>query len=961
MQRSSTTLRLSAVALGLSATLAGAAPQGKEKSDAEVRAEIAFARGLAEQWGFVDMAQKVISGAEAAGVSPRMADELALLECELFFSAAKSTSARRDELLAQALAAYREFTERRQYSELLPVAEAQLASVAGYYAKSLALRLESAAGEEAEQVRAELQSVLEASIAQSNKLITGLRAVPREERSEADNARLFELLLNLGDMYLELGKSQDEPTFSFAQSFGAYEDLIDEAGETSPAALRAFVGLGDNLIARSEPEEAASYYEYVVNLAMPREQDADAWEAWKDARETMSVEELEKRFLFLQLASDGLVRAQASTGNYADAVAAGLHFYNSWKREGLNLQQPLGYLALLSVSRALLDSGGYVGGNWAAGQGRYFATPEEMGTASSNRNEQHSALEVALAVAQAVNNDNKGNTLQLRAQKVISEIISRPGVQVDPEILFEAAQGDYFAKDYGAAAESFRRVLAVLERAEASKRTEIGPKLLWHLGRSYQFQGRALEAAVTFQSALERFSGDPEFDARNSASFYDVMRELQRGARGDATIQQMFQRSEELAARYQESAAGDIAFRNAQKAFEGDDFAKALELYRQVPVDAEGYELALVRVGACLERMGDLAAAEKAFGDYLDVFLEDPKNQTTDARKLASRRDAQASATFYRGRVAVKQATSGEGEWSRVVELFEGYEDAFPEQANFAPAAMQALLDAYEATGQRPKVRAVYEKMTRLFPASPRTGAAAATYYALLKSDFDKEQDPAKKQTLLRAMAENLEVLNRTSPQPNYKNLRAEAGHWMDLSEWQKAEALYETIVQRFGAGPEADEIQKLVVPNLADAYLMLHKPAKVVEVLAPQVDAKKASRNGARTFARALAGWAHYSADGAVEVETGQGTVEELEKATGLLYQLESAVQSWTADWYAYRFDRLYAYYVWSKLDSKKLEYLKSELSTMSNDNALGRQFKHEQMSEPQRQLYLWLAQQAQ
>jgi hypothetical protein len=921
-----------------------------------VREEIEFARGLAEQWGFVDMAQKVIAKAEAGEVSPRMADELALLECELYFSAAKSNSARRDELLAQALAAYREFTERRQYSELLPVAEAQLVSVAGYYAKSLSLQLESAAGEQAETLRTELSSVLEAAIAQSNKLISGLRAVPREERSEADDARLYELLLNLGDMYLELGKTQDEPTFSFAQSFGAYEDLINEAGETSPAALRAFVGLGDNLIARGETEQAASYYDYVVELAIPRDPTA-----WKEAREGMSAEELDKRFLYLQLATQGLVRALAATGDYEAAVNAGLHFYNTWKREGLALQQPLGYLALLSVSRALLDSGGAVGGNWTAGEGKYYATPEEMAAAHSNRRDQHSALEVALGMAQAVNNDNKGNTLQLRAQKVISEIISRPGVNVDPEILFEAAQGDFFARDYGAAAEAFKRVLAVLERAEASKRTEIGPKLLWHLGRSYQLQGRVLEAAVTYQSALERFSGDPEYDARNSTGFYSAMQDLQRSARGDATIQQMFQRSEELVARYQESAAGDIAFRNAEKAYGENDFAKALELYRQVPVDAGGYERALVYTGVSLERLGDLAGAEKAFSDYLEVFLKDPKNQTTDARKLASRREAQASATFYRGRVALKQATSGEGKWERVIELFENYEDSFPEQANFAPAAMQALIDAYEATGQRPKVKATFEKMTRLFPASPRTGQAAATYYGVLKRDHDKEQDPARKQALLREMAENLEVLNRTSPEASYTNLRTEASHWMDLSEWAKAEALYETIVQKFGAGPDAQDIEKFVVPKLADAYLMLRKPAKVVEVLKPLVDAKKVTRGAAQTYGRALAGWAHYTPEGAVQVEPGQGTAEDLKTATDLLYQLESAVQSWTADWYAYRFDRLYAYFVWSKLDSKKLEYLKSELGNMSNDSALGRQFKHEQMSEPQRQLYLWLAEQVQ
>lgn len=954
MQRTSRTFRLTALALGIAAGLSPAAAQGKEKSDAEVREEVEFARGLAEQWGFVEMAQRVIRDAEAAGVSTRMADELALLKCELFFSAAKNNAARRDELLGQALAAYQDFVERRPYSELLPVAEAQLASVAGYYAKSLSLKLESAAGEEAEAVRSELQRVLEEAIAQSNKLISGLRAIDREERTEADNARLYELLLNLGDMYLELGKTQDEPTFSYGQSFGAYEDLISEAGETSPAAMRAFVGLGDNLMAQGETEDAASYFEFVVDWVIPRDP-----ELWKEARDGMSGDELEKRFLYMQLATNGWIQALSSSGQYAEAAAAGLHLYNTWKREGLNLQQPLGYLALLSFARALLDSGGYVGGSWATGEGQYFATRDDMAAKFSNRRDQRTALEVALSIAQTVNDDNRGNTLQLRAQKVISEVISRPGVAVDPEILFEAAMGDYNTRDYAAAAESFKRVLATLERAEDSKRLEMAPKLYWHLGRCYQFQDRLMEAAVTFQAALERYSGDPTYDASNSSSFYDTMRALQRTARGDPQVQELFQRSEQLVARFKESAAGDIAFRNAEKAYNEDDYEKARELYRQVPVDAEGYEKALVFAGVCSYRLKDFAAAEKAFSDYLKVFLEDPKNQTTDTRKLARRSEAKASAVFYWGQTAYKQAKAGEGKWEKVVELYDGYEDTFPDQVRFAPAAMFSLIEAYEALGQRPKVRAVYEKMTRLFPESQFTGGAAALYYDALKRDWEKETDAAKKTALLREMAENLEVLNRTAAQPSYKNLYVEATHWTDLREWTKAKDLFEKLVARYSEGETAEDVQKSVLPKLGEAYLMLREPAKVVELLAEQVEAKKATRGTALTYARALAGWAHYDeAAGAVQVETGVGGAENFEKATAILQQLEDAVQSWTPDWYVYKFDKLFAYSQWAKLDSKKLEYVKSQLGFMTTN--LDRQFKHENMTEPQRQLYLWLAQEA-
>jgi len=363
----------------------------------------------------------------------------------------------------------------------------------------------------------------------------------------------------------------------------------------------------------------------------------------------------------------------------------------------------------------------------------------------------------------------------------------------------------------------------------------------------------------------------------------------------------------------------------------------------------------------CSYRLGEMGAAEKAFSDYLKVFLEDPKNQTTDARKLARRSEAKASAVFYWGRVAHKQAKDGQGKWEKVVELYGGYEDTFPDQVRFAPAAMFSLIEAYEALGQRPKVRATYEKMTRLFPESQFTGGAAALYYDALKRDWEKESDAARKSALLREMAENLEVLNRTAPQPSYKNMYVEGTHWMDLGEWTKAEALFEKVVQRFAEGENAEEVRKNVLPKLGLAYLMLRKPAKTVEVLAEQVDAKQATRSTAQVYARGLAGWAHYDeAAGAVQVETGLGGEDNIKKATEVLQQLESAADKWTEDWYAYKFDMLYAYYLWSKLDSKKLETVKSQLGFLSSDSNLGRQFKHDKMSEAQRQLYLWLAQEA-
>lgn len=926
----------------------------QERSDIAVRDEIEFARGLASEWGFIDLAQRVVDATETGEISQRMQEELALLECELYYSAAKRNSDRRNELLAEALDAYEEFVERRPYSELLPQAESQLVKVAGLYARSLSMSLDEAAGEEAETLRTKLQEVLDAAIEQSNKLISGLEALPRDERTEADSRRLHELLLNLGDMYLELAKTQDDPTFSFEQSNKAYEDLVDSAGEGEPAALQAFVGIGNNYLEQGEFLDAASFFEYVVELAVSK----DDPEAWARAREEMSPAELEKRFLFMQLATGGLIDAYVKAGDRATAVEWGMHFYNTWKREGLNLQQPLGYMALLSVAESLTSAGGFIGGSWAQGEGQWFATREEM-DGKFNRRDQNSALDIALTMAQQANDDNKGNTLQIRAQKVINEIISRPGVEVDPEILFEAAMGSYNARDWGDAVESFKRVLASLEHADSVKRTEIGPKLMWHMGRSYQRLDRLFEASATFQVALERFSGDPQYDQDNAKGFFETMRVLKGRHRGDEYLDALFTTAQDTFAEYSASAAEDIEYGKADAAYQAGDYAEAKKLYENIGVLAQAYEKARVFSGVCAYKLKDYDGAIAIFDAYINQYLTDPTNTLPPGPKQARRREAEATAWFYWGLTEFVLADAGKGDWQNVIDKLLDYETRFEGQSGYAPAAMYRVMIAYDRLDKRPEARAIYEKMLQVFPDSRWTGSASAESYRSLKARYDAEEDEAKKTAILREMAENLQVLNRTAAAPSYSNMKAEAGHWMDLGEYETAEALYESALAKFGDGDLAEDIDKFVLPPLGEAYLRLEKPQQAADALARLVDEKKATRPSAQVYGRALAGWVEYvGGDGeAVRVHVGLGGAENLEKAIESVFKpLDGAAEKWTTEWFDFKFDMLYAYHLWSELDSKKKEVVRGQLDYLKAGANLGARFESDAMPESLRQKYLWL-----
>ena len=145
-----TRIQLSAAALFATLTLA-AAPA--EISDARARDELAFARGLAAEWGFVELAQEVVADLEAAGVSKKVGEELGLVKCNIFFEGARANRENRDALLQQAMESYQDYIARYSFSELLPRAESELIGVASYYTRYLSSEYEDAVGEEAERLR----------------------------------------------------------------------------------------------------------------------------------------------------------------------------------------------------------------------------------------------------------------------------------------------------------------------------------------------------------------------------------------------------------------------------------------------------------------------------------------------------------------------------------------------------------------------------------------------------------------------------------------------------------------------------------------------------------------------------------------------------------------------------------------------------------------------------------------
>ena len=488
--------------------------------------------------------------------------------------------------------------------------------------------MEDAVGDVVATLREKRIAVLTGAVVKTGELISELKAIPSDDRSEEHKRKLYELMLNRGRMLLDIGRTQEDGTFNFEQANQTLEELVFTVGEGTPPALRAYDLIGQVYAAQEDWMAARDFFQAVVEQAIPTgydpktdKSDEAEWKKMIDEFE-LGPGDKEKRWLFVELSTEGLCDAMTAMGDTAGACRYALHLYNTQKREGFSFSKQLGYPSLLSAARTLLDSGGWVGGTLGSGDTRWFASEEEAEKAVSSRRKRFPAADVALRIAQQVNSENRGNVLQVRAQKVIAEVIARSGAEVATDVLYEAAEGDYNERNDVPALAGFRRVLRSLEGKDAAARTEFGPKTFWRLGRTYQRLDMQLEAALAFREGCTAWVGDPEYDSPNAQGFYKAMETVLRTCPGDQLIKDLYEQSENLAAQFVEASKDDILYTQGDKARRKKDWPAAIEKFGQVSPSGNSYEKALVWTAVCHFRSGNADEAKRLLTEYMARSVE---------------------------------------------------------------------------------------------------------------------------------------------------------------------------------------------------------------------------------------------------------------------------------------------------------------------------------------------------
>jgi tetratricopeptide (TPR) repeat protein len=606
-----------------------------------------------------------------------------------------------------------------------------------------------------------------------------------------------------------------------------------------------------------------------------------------------------------------------------------LHFYNTWKRDGFTLSAR-GHLSLLASAQALLDSGGWIGGSQNQGTLQWFENEEQaLAAGFSGTRNSRSALDLALSIAQHVNDENRGNTLQVRAQKLISNVIDRPGVLVAPNILFEAAQGEYYGKNNHKALTSFKKVLASLDAQDDATRQEYGSKVMYFIGSCLDRLGRELEASMAFREGCTTWRGDPEYDPKNAKGYYDAIKVVMRKSSNHPIHETMFREAENLRLEMEREGAdqSELQKRIADRDYDKKEYRAARERYLTI-TEGKVYEECIVKAALCLYKLKELDRAREEFRDYVERHVVDPANAITDPKALASRDKARAQATYYLGRIAFEY-----GEWDEALKWLAGFTKQFPSQTDYGKPALYMTIKAHLAKPDIAKAKAAHAEMLESFPADKLTGSAAYVVYDALKTEQEKAEKAGEAERSLglkREMVDYVRIYNSLSTSPSFTSLRAESVLWIDLGEWTEAEGVLRGMQETFADDASVDqELTSFVLPDLGLCLLEQQRVPEAFDVLDPLVpdpdddsDERKVSSTVVHRWCRAVCGWVEGDAVNIVEVP-GVGGEDNLSDAATQyrrLVEAEAVERKWECEWYKLKFELSYAYLGWSQLDSDKL-----------------------------------------
>ncbi|MEZ5962672.1 MAG: hypothetical protein R3F56_02385 [Planctomycetota bacterium] len=883
-----------------------------------IERQVEFIRALARDLGFVALAQeetdRLLKDKKAADEFKQVAQ----LGIEISLYGAKAIRNDRERqrtLFKDALDRSKEFIERYRGDAAALPAQITLTEACYEYGRFLADEVEIARSDAPEKVH-ELEEAA-ASVFQLGKdtcdeVMAGLASAAK---SDADaHLKRGVAWLRKGILLREHARAvKKDRDYLASTSRSTLTDLALEYGEETILGMRAMFECSqvDEVIGKLDA--AASAYRDTVDAIFESLNEQELPVAARTLLGSM-----------MQEGYDRLTTTLLELGKPDDVFAAVTEFDERLKKLEAEEDTRYGHAVRLNYARALAETG------------------------------EKEKVAQGLEIAAKINDQHPADVVGLKAKNILRDILSMQSSLVSGELLYQIALGDLQSRRYEEAVQGFKRAIAAMTPAEASK---LGMLAHLNLGRAFGAQTRPLEAVYALIAGLTKYKDSDEGAASDAGRLLEVaMRQVRFLSKNDTAFESLNTEAVRIAASVGGVQSQDkVNWQTASDKMAQKKFADAAGAYALVTADSPYYELALVRQvqawKAAKEPDKALAAAD-AYRKWRDAAGQ----ATSTNRELA-----EAELEFNLGDLAYMQATGDIGakaepaKFQDVVARFSDYPKRFGSVApNLSQYAYDLLARAHVELGQRDKAEEAYRSLSKMAPDSslvPKLSTAIfVSHYENVKHLSDEldgvyknnadDKDAIKQVKAKLSAARKATVAfgrdyARSAAKPQYEILYIALQNADELRDWTGAQDLANKIVEDYGRDEKyKSKVDQYVRPVLGKILLRQQKVRQAYDMLVAaekELDAGGVMRAAAfpvkQLICQCLGGWHEVDERGDVVPYPGLGRpAEAYDKQWTEVrpYALSSqrGVTDYSLPWYEFHWEAyLYASLAGVK-ESKYKEY---------------------------------------
>ncbi|MCB9890311.1 MAG: tetratricopeptide repeat protein [Planctomycetes bacterium] len=870
--------------------------------DAKIQREVKLLRGLAKDWGFVELAQEHL---DALRKSPDTTEgdqkQLAQVNAEVLYLGARRIRDldKRQTVLADALQQFKDYLDQYGNSEGATAVMSAYAEACEYYGDFLSDRIELEKDPDKKKaLEEEALQVFVAGIKASNDAMQSLEG--RVGESNDIKIQYYLAWLRKGTLLRTWAKTRREDREVKAdEAIQTLEDLALNSGEETPIGIKALLEMGVALAVKGSTRDGVDMFAGTIDLVKQQ--------LGSDNPPPLGTQGL--LFQFLEESTNHMTDIYLTEGRPDDVLTAVADYRGSLTKFNLPPQPRFQDAIFLNEARARIDKGG-----------------AENST---------KALEIAKEVA----NRHPSDFIGLRAREMITGVLDNPGVNVGPEALMQAAKGELQASKFGSAVRAYKRLLRSLESAE--DKSKYGLRAYVDIGLSFARQQRYLEAIYALMTGLSTY-GPLSDDDKSKASAVNYLNSALSGLRRQIDdndfVDGLKGQVDGIARRYaDDKTIANRAIDDARRLIDDGEYDKAIQQLTAVEKSTDQYELSQTMIAFANMMSGDFAKARAKVKQYLD-YTADPLNRLDNSEtvKKQYREFAIADANFYLGKMLADEAFGrNTGKVERkpdpsklkdVVDAFKNYSKEYGKvRSSYAMIATIELIAALIDLEKVGEAEAEYARIRKDFPQERSIGGLAVklfmarkTNIAAIQQEIEAVQgDPTKtlelRDATQRMRAEVRKALSfatnylEVEPKPNYQLLRDASELAVLVEDYDQALYFLQKVVEIYGNDKNyTDNVDKFVRPDIASILMRKGDYQTALKQIDEALKVRPKSFELKLLRVRALGGWCEFDESGGLRITPGVGRYKEAYELMFTDYRnyVRGKYKEWDLEYYQFRFD---------------------------------------------------------